>query len=115
MRGRRRAQQDKRRRTFETSRAGFGHHYEVKKRRARTVRDPRLLQDDEYFEKVRLEAVRTAVERLPEKFRAALVLYAAGYSYVQITEITGEKVGTMRSRVCRGKTLLRRKLRAYYL
>lgn len=104
---------DRRRRALESRWAGVGRHYEGKGGRAREPHDPHPLQDAELFERARTEAVRAAVERLPERFREALILYAAGHSYEQITEITGTNVGTARSRVCRGKALLRRKLSRY--
>ena len=54
-----------------------------------------------------------AIDRLPENFRVPLGLLAAGKSYKQIIAITQANEGTVKSRICRGKVILRRKLRAY--
>jgi DNA-directed RNA polymerase specialized sigma24 family protein len=50
---------------------------------------------------------------LPEHFRVPLALLAEGKSYMEITEITQINEGTVKSRICRGKVILRRKLRVY--
>jgi RNA polymerase sigma-70 factor (ECF subfamily) len=75
--------------------------------------DKRPLQDEALMERAREEAVRTAVDGLPEHFRVPLTLLAAGKSYKQIIEITQANEGTVKSRICRGKVILRRRLRAY--
>jgi len=75
--------------------------------------DPKPLQDDLLFWKRREEALRVAVKYLPEKFRTPLVLFAQGKSYKQIMKITDANEGTVKSRICRGKKLLHRKLHAY--
>jgi RNA polymerase sigma-70 factor (ECF subfamily) len=67
----------------------------------------------EYLEHTREEAVKRELERLPEKFRVPLRLFAHGKSYEQIVEATLANEGVVRSRICRGKSLLRRRLRAY--
>lgn len=76
-------------------------------------KDPQPLQDERLIERAREEAVRRAVERLPEHFRAPLALFAEGKTYRQIMKITQTNVGTVKSRICRGKALLRRRLRDY--
>ncbi|MGH3147535.1 MAG: RNA polymerase sigma factor [Rubrobacter sp.] len=58
-------------------------------------------------ERQREAALKRAVEWLPEKFRAPLVLFAGGHSYRRITEITQANEGTVKSRICRGKSSLR--------
>lgn len=75
--------------------------------------DPRPLPDEALVERAREEAVRCAIDRLPENFRVPLGLLAAGKSYKQIIEITQANEGTVKSRICRGKVILRRRLRAY--
>jgi DNA-directed RNA polymerase specialized sigma24 family protein len=75
--------------------------------------DTRPLPDAELIERARAKAVRRTVERLPENFRVPLMLLAAGHSYRQITEITQANEGTVKSRICRGKAILRRRLRGY--
>lgn len=73
----------------------------------------RSVHDEEYLRQTRQEALRRALEILPEKFRTALLLYAEGKTYRQISELTETHVETARSRVCRGKSILRGKLKAY--
>ena len=59
----------------------------------------------------RAEAVRAAVAALPEEFRAAVVLKEFdGLAYEQIAEVLGVPVGTVRSRLHRGREQLRRRL-----
>jgi RNA polymerase sigma factor (sigma-70 family) len=102
-----------RRRVAETRWAGINMRYERKGLREFEAIDTRPPQDTEVLERARVEAARNAVDRLPEKFREPLILFASGRSYREITEITGAHEGTVKSRICRGKALLRRKLRAY--
>jgi RNA polymerase sigma factor (sigma-70 family) len=52
--------------------------------------------------------VEAALQRLPEEFRAAVVLCdVAGLSYQEIGEALDVPVGTVRSRIHRGRALLR--------
>ncbi|MDQ3743303.1 MAG: sigma-70 family RNA polymerase sigma factor [Acidobacteriota bacterium] len=79
----------------------------------REVRDVRPLQDAELFERAREEALARAIERLPEHFRVPLLLLAEGKSYKQMVKLTRTNEGTVKSRICRAKVLLRRRLRVY--
>jgi RNA polymerase sigma factor (sigma-70 family) len=55
--------------------------------------------------------VQTALRSLPEDFRAAVVLCdVVGLSYQQIGESLGIPVGTVRSRIHRGRAMLRKAL-----
>ncbi|MBV8386561.1 MAG: sigma-70 family RNA polymerase sigma factor, partial [Acidimicrobiia bacterium] len=55
--------------------------------------------------------VQAALARLPEDFRAAVVLCdVAGRSYQEIGESLGIPVGTVRSRIHRGRAMLRKLL-----
>jgi len=57
--------------------------------------------------------VQEALRRLPEDFRAAVVLCdVVGLPYHEIGEALGVPVGTVRSRIHRGRALLREALRA---
>ncbi len=59
-----------------------------------------------------IEAVRQAVLALPEKYREALVLCdLEELGYAEAAEILGCAVGTVRSRLHRGRALLLEKLR----
>ncbi|GAB2986334.1 RNA polymerase sigma factor SigE [Nocardioides montaniterrae] len=52
--------------------------------------------------------VEAALAALPPDFRAAVVLCdIEGLSYEEIAEILGAKIGTVRSRIHRGRTMLR--------
>ena len=62
----------------------------------------------------RQEAVRRALAELPEDFRSVLVLKELdGLKYEQIAEILECPVGTVRSRIHRGRIELRKKLQRY--
>jgi RNA polymerase sigma factor (sigma-70 family) len=55
--------------------------------------------------------IQSALEELPPDFRAAVVLCdLEGLSYDEVAEALGVKLGTVRSRIHRGRTLLREKL-----
>jgi RNA polymerase sigma-70 factor (ECF subfamily) len=57
------------------------------------------------------EAVSQAIEALPEEYRVAAVLYfLQDCSYLEIAEILGVPVGTVRSRLHRGRRLLQKAL-----
>lgn len=56
--------------------------------------------------------LQAAISALPEDFRAAVVLCdVAGLSYQEIGEALGVPLGTVRSRIHRGRTMLREALR----
>jgi RNA polymerase sigma-70 factor (ECF subfamily) len=64
------------------------------------------------FERAHLDVdVATALSALPPDYRAAVVLCdLEGYSYQEVAETLGLKLGTVRSRIHRGRTLLREAL-----
>jgi RNA polymerase sigma-70 factor (ECF subfamily) len=58
--------------------------------------------------------VREALESLPEHFRSAVILAdLQGFSYKEIADILGIPVGTVMSRLARGRRLLQKKLWDY--
>ncbi|APF41961.1 RNA polymerase sigma factor SigE [Neomicrococcus aestuarii] len=64
------------------------------------------------FEEMHLDLdVQRALDELPAEFRAAVVLCdLEGLPYNEVAEILGVKLGTVRSRIHRGRTMLREKL-----
>ncbi|MDR5683810.1 MAG: sigma-70 family RNA polymerase sigma factor [Armatimonadota bacterium] len=75
----------------------------------RLVGDPEKLLDN-----VMEQEVREALESLPEHFRGAVILAdLQGFSYKEIADILGVPVGTVMSRLFRGRRLLQRKLWDY--
>lgn len=56
-------------------------------------------------------ALATALGAIPEERRRAILLYDVdGYGYAEIAELTGVSVGTIKSRISRGREELRRLL-----
>jgi RNA polymerase sigma-70 factor (ECF subfamily) len=56
-------------------------------------------------------AVQTALERLPEDFRVAVVLRdVADLDYDAIADTLGVPIGTVRSRIARGRAILAKEL-----
>jgi RNA polymerase sigma-70 factor (ECF subfamily) len=76
-------------------------------RAAATVEGP-----EASFERAHLDVdVAQALAALPPDFRAAVVLCdLEGHSYQEVAEMLGLKLGTVRSRIHRGRTLLREAL-----
>ena len=57
------------------------------------------------------EDVQAALTALPDEFRVAVVLCdVAGQSYQEISESLGVPLGTVRSRIHRGRAILRESL-----
>jgi RNA polymerase sigma-70 factor (ECF subfamily) len=76
--------------------------------------DARPLQDAVLVDSERRAAVARAITTLPEKYRAPLVLRdVEGKTYEEIARILETSEGTIKSRISRGRNLLRDKLRAY--
>ncbi|MBI2537948.1 MAG: sigma-70 family RNA polymerase sigma factor [Gemmatimonadetes bacterium] len=67
------------------------------------------------FERPELaDAIRLALEKLPEEFRTAVVLVdMEDQSYAEAARVLGVPVGTVRSRLFRGRRLLQGDLLAY--
>jgi RNA polymerase sigma-70 factor (ECF subfamily) len=62
------------------------------------------------------ESVQAALDELPEEFRAAVILfYFDDFSYKQIADILEVPIGTVMSRLSRGKAYLRQRLASQYL
>lgn len=95
---------------------------EVRRRRRRPVEalpdDPeRVLAGapsaDEALDRAQLpDDIQQALRALPDDYRAAVVLCdVVGFSYDEIAESLGVPIGTVRSRIHRGRSMLKDKLR----
>ena len=70
-----------------------------------------LTPDTQVLDEVFDEDVETALAALPPDFRAAVVLCdIEGLSYEEIADVLDLKLGTVRSRIHRGRTMLRQAL-----
>jgi RNA polymerase sigma-70 factor (ECF subfamily) len=66
---------------------------------------------DAVFDKLEEEEVQRAIDDLPEEFRIVCLLYFMNdFSYEEIAEAAGIPLGTVRSRLHRGRKLLQKSL-----
>jgi len=67
--------------------------------------------EEEVFERFTDDEVKAAIESLPEAFRIAVLLAdVEGFSYKEIAEITEVPIGTVMSRIHRGRKALQKAL-----
>ncbi len=67
-----------------------------------------------FFDQIVDEEIYQAIDALPNEFRETVVLSdVEGLSYAEIAEITGVPVGTVKSRLYRGRQLLQKRLYDY--
>ena len=67
--------------------------------------------EEEVFRKAEFDRVRAAIEAIPEPFREAIVLRdLEDLSYAEIAEVTGVPIGTVMSRLSRGRAMLAKEL-----
>jgi len=79
--------------------------------RAERVLPASRAAEDAYTDAVLSTDIQQAIDRLPEDFRLAVVLCdVAGLPYHEIAEATGVPLGTVRSRIHRGRAMLREQL-----
>jgi RNA polymerase sigma-70 factor (ECF subfamily) len=65
-------------------------------------------------QQVQVAAIREAIERLPEEYRETVILADLNeFSYQEISEILHIPIGTVRSRLSRGRRLVQRTLWAF--
>lgn len=80
------------------------------------VADEGVVPDRQLFDELVGEEVEEALGRVPEDFRLAVVLSdIEGMSYQEIADITNVPIGTVRSRLARGRAMLRKQLLSYAL
>lgn len=90
------------------------HYFSGSKKRARyTVWDPEaaervLVQDATQESGLHVNDVMQAIQKLPEQQREILLLVAgAGLSYEEAAEVTGANMGTVKSRLNRGRAAVK--------
>lgn len=67
-----------------------------------------------FFDQIVDEQVLRAIDDLPDDFREVVVLSdVEGLSYAEIARVTGAPVGTVKSRLFRGRQLLQKRLYDY--
>jgi RNA polymerase sigma-70 factor (ECF subfamily) len=72
--------------------------------------------EEEVLDRFTDEEVKAALESLPESFRMAVILAdVEGFSYKEIAEIMGVPIGTVMSRLHRGRRALQKALAEYGL
>jgi len=73
-----------------------------------------LSAEEEALERFTDEEIKQAVEELPDAFRIAVILAdVEGFSYKEIAEITEVPIGTVMSRIHRGRRALQKALERY--
>lgn len=73
------------------------------------IRDDSSRPDEEFERRDAQEIVQGAIVRIPEKYRSAFVLRELSeMSYEEIAAVTGLKLGTVRSRINRGRAHFKR-------
>ncbi|MFN2613922.1 MAG: sigma-70 family RNA polymerase sigma factor [Actinomycetota bacterium] len=79
-----------------------------------TLVDSNLTPETELLENIPDEEVKAALESLPEQFRTAVLLAdIEGFSYQEIADIMDVPIGTVMSRLHRGRKALQRALWDY--
>lgn len=75
---------------------------------------PEKNPEQELFAKIFDDDVKRAIEELPDDFRLVVVLsFLEGFSYQEIADIVDLQLGTVKSRLHRGRKLLQKKLYDY--
>ena len=73
--------------------------------------DPGPTPEEEVLRRADVDRVRSAIEAIPEPFREAIVLRELeDLSYAEIGEVTGVPIGTVMSRLARGRAMLAKEL-----
>lgn len=70
--------------------------------------------EQEIVLKVQVEAIRTAIEQLPDEYRDTVILADLNeFAYQEIAEMLSIPIGTVRSRLSRGRRLVQKAIWAY--
>ncbi len=73
--------------------------------------DPSPTPEDQVIHMTEIHRLRAAIEAMPEPFREAIVLRdLEDFSYAEIAEATGVPIGTVMSRLSRGRQMLANEL-----
>src|SRR5205814_3057022 len=66
--------------------------------------------EKEFLDGIVSSEVKEALAALPEKFRTTVLLDVEGFSYKEIAEMVGVPIGTVMSRLHRGRKFLQQRL-----
>ncbi len=78
------------------------------------VSTPSILEDEFALDKFLDDDIKNALEALPDDFRMVILLSTVeGFSYKEISKIINCPVGTVMSRIYRGRKMLKEKLAGY--
>ena len=78
------------------------------------VRAPSILDDESVLDSLMDDNIKVALEALPDDFRMVILLsIVEGFSYKEISKIVDCPVGTVMSRIYRGRKMLKEKLVDY--
>ena len=70
--------------------------------------------EEAIIQKVQAEAIQTAIERLPDEYRETVILADVNeFSYQEISEMLSIPIGTVRSRLSRGRRLVQKAIWAF--
>ena len=73
--------------------------------------DPGPTPEEAVMRSAEIGRLRSAIEAMPEPFREAVVLRdLEDFSYAEIAEVTGVPIGTVMSRLARGRAMLAKEL-----
>lgn len=79
-----------------------------------TTSDHEVNPEGQFFAKIFDDDVKKAIEELPDDFRLVVVLsFLEGFSYQEIADIADLQLGTVKSRLHRGRKLLQKQLYDY--
>jgi len=82
----------------------------------RQLRSPEELPEEAVIKKERQKIIAEAVSNMPASFRQMIVLRdIRGFGYEEIAEITGMKLGTVKSKISRARQYLAEQLQKIYV